>query len=492
MLLLGFFSKEASSTTLDFYGDFLLSRGVERFVSEKGSNELLKGIAPLLSTDSVKIVNIEGAVGKPASCAKGHTPCFSVKPDMLSLLNGFDIIGLANNHSLDLGEKGLERTIFEIRKRRQIPLGGEDFFTIIRTDKGDIAVVALTDVLNSRDDSKHEVMADSELALNTIKRLKAQTGMVAVYIHWGKELDEYPTERMKSLAKKVVDAGAGIIVGHHSHVIGKVECVKGKPVIYSLGNFLFDQKYEDTKNGAVLQCSIGNNNKLSCKLISTRTEMNSYSPSIVENSTLNFENRQISACSPEITPTWGGRFKTEGKDKLLKLRASKDGMSMLELLDNENVGSGWKSPSMPIEKLQPVDLDSDGVSEVMLIQNIYSAIDEKIGKRIYIYSLKRGLNALWRGSALSRPLLDAVFIKDPLDNKPLLIGFHTNDSFLARDKNKEGRIVMIYRWNGFGFSGVREMLVHGHADRISCKRGKIVLSDRTGNKIDELAIESLR
>lgn len=494
LFFLSLFSNDAAATTLDFYGDILLSRGIEKFVSEKGTDELLKGVEPLLSRNSIKVVNMEGAVGNPASCVKDHTPCFSVKSDIFPALNGFDVIGLANNHSLDLGKKGLEKTLFEIKNRGQIPVGGKDFFTIIRTDKGDIAIVALTDVVNSKDDAKHMIMAYSERALNAIKRLKARTGMVAVYIHWGKELDDYPTERMKELAKKMVDAGADIIVGHHSHVVGRVECINGKPVVYSLGNFIFDQKYEDTKSGAVLQCSIGSDDKLFCQLVPVKTEMNSYSPQLILNSTYNTENASLKSCAPELIQTWSGRFSSDRKDKRLTLRRSKEGitLSKMELFDTENTRPLWKSPSMPIEKLQPVDLDGDGISEVMLIQNIYSSIDEETDKRVYIYSLNGGLKALWRGSALSRPLLDAIFITDPINRKPLLIGLHTSDSFLVRDKNREGRIVMSYRWDGFGFSGVREKLITGYANRILSNRGKLVLNDSNGEKIQELSIEDLR
>lgn len=494
ILLIGLFSKEASSATLDFYGDVLLSRGIEKYASERGINDLLKGVEPLLSRDSIKIANLEGAVGTPSSCVKDHTPCFSVKYDMLPLLSAFDVVGLENNHSLDLGKKGLEESIKGIKKRGQIPLGGKDFSTVIRTNKGDIAIVAFTDVVNSMEDAKWVIMPDSTQALNAIKRLKALTGMVAVYIHWGKELDGYPTERMKNLADKMINSGADIIIGHHPHVIGKVDCINGKPVIYSLGNFLFDQKYEDTKSGAVLQCSISSEDKLICRLAQVKTDMNSYAPQLIESSNIDNEKALLGSCTPEVNQTWKGRFTKDRNEQLLTLKRSQRNASLsnIELYDLENLKPYWKSPSMPIEKLQPVDLNGDGISEVMLIQNIYSSIDEETAKRVYIYSLNGGLKALWRGSALTRPLLDAIFIEDSINKKPLLIGLHSSDSFLVKDKNKPGRIVMSYRWNGFGFSGVREILVSGNTKQISHNKNKLILSDINGKIEYEISIEDIR
>jgi len=163
----------------------------------------------------------------------------------------------------------------------------------------------------------------------------------------------------------------------------------------------------------------------------------------------------LHSCSPDIIKKWTGRFSSDGEKQLILKRSNENiSLSNMEMFDAENTGLAWKSPPMPIEKLQPVDLDGDGILEVMLIQNLYSSIDEETGKRIYIYSLNGGLKAYGEAGALSRPLLDAIFITDPVSRKPLLIGLHTSDSFLVRDKNKDGRIVMSYQWNGFGFSGV--------------------------------------
>ena len=420
---------------IQFFGDVLLSRGIEELVNKEGMDSAWKGVVPLLKEGAINVANLEGAVGDKSLCAKGHIPCFNIDSSMMNILKKFNVIGLANNHSLDLGLSGLRNTIREIEKRGMIPLGGEKFSTIIRTEDGDIGIVALTDLFNSSNDRKHFVMPESPKAINEIRRLKGMASFVVVYIHWGSELDKLPTDRMRELARTFINSGADIIVGHHPHVVGTVECIKGRPVVYSLGNFLFDQKYEETKKGAVLQCEINKESRLLCKLRGVMTPMNSFTPYTLEDKFYGNENRLLASCAPKVMRTWTGIFSGGGKETKLVLKRGEpnSSLSSLEMYDSGTGQRLWESPYMPIEKLQPVDLNGDGLSEIMLIQNVYSPLDNEIGKRVYIYGFDKGLRALWRGSALSRPLLDAVFIDNPKDGRPILVALHTADSFLVRD-----------------------------------------------------------
>ncbi len=459
-----------------FYGDILLSRGIEKFVDDNGEWPVRKCIDSVLERDSIQIANLEGAVGGISQCVKEHNPCFHIKADLLNLLTGFDVITLENNHSLDLGPRGLQDSIREISKRNITPVGGLRFSTGVETKDGNIGIVALTDVVNNPNDREYVAMADSTDALKEIRRLREISTIVAVYLHWGRELDDVPTERMKELALKFIQAGADIIVGTHPHVVGKVHCVQGKPVVYSLGNFIFDQKYEETKRGVVLQCDINNKSELICALVGHETPSNSYLPSLLVNDPYRKEREQLDLCVSEVQKTWTGIFSKDKKEKRLILKKDADHptLSYLEIYDLETGKKELKSPSMPIVKLQPVDINGDHMLEILLIQDIYSSLDNEVAKRVYIYSLDKDFHALWRGSAMSRPLLDAVFITGP-DNRPILVALHTADSFLLRRRRTSKRIVMSYRWNGFGFSGLKEIKLKTTSDHLSTSKGKLQL-----------------
>jgi poly-gamma-glutamate synthesis protein (capsule biosynthesis protein) len=464
------------SQGLRFYGDILLSRGIEEFVDDNGEFPVRRCVDSFFGRDAIQIANLEGAVGDTSQCVKGHTPCFNIKADLLNLLIGFDVITLENNHSLDLGVKGLQDSIRETKKRNITPLGGKKYSVVIETKNGNIGIIALTDVVNHSNDREHLAMADSLDTLEEIRRVREISTVVAVYLHWGRELDNVPTERVKELALKFIQAGADMIVGTHPHVVGKVHCIQGKPVVYSLGNFIFDQKYEDTKRGVVLQCDINSKSKLICVLMGHETPVNSYLPSLVTYDPYEKENEQLALCASEVQKTWTGIFSRDQKEKRLILK--KDGnhptLSYLEMYD---LGSGkkeLKTPSMPVLKLQPVDINGDHILEIMLIQNIYSSLDNEVAKRVYIYSLDENFRALWRGSAMSRPLLDAAFITDQ-NNQPILVALHTSDSFLLRRRNTTEKIVMGYRWNGFGFSGLKEIKLKVMSDHLSISKGKLRL-----------------
>ncbi len=490
------FPSTTYAEVLQLFGDVLLSRGIQETIAHEGVDSLWKGTSALFLQDAIRIANLEGAVGDKSLCSHDRQLCFHIDRKALSGLDKFDVISLANNHSLDLGPRGRASTAKELKRRLIVPLVGKHYSTIVTTENGSIGIVAVTDVVNSLSDKKYLVMADASEVLQKISRLKKLTGVVAVYVHWGKELDNIPTTHMRQLAKSYVDAGADIVVGHHPHVVGKTECINGRPVVYSLGNFLFDQKYEETKQGAVLQCTHSRNGALLCSLIELQSPMNSFVPNLVMNSPrYHEENRTLGLCVPSRPPVWAGVF---SKDKIprryiIKQANSGVALSALEELEPNEDKVIWNGPPMPIEKFQAVDLNGDGVSEVMLIQNIFSTLDNEVAKRVYIYSLDSGLRALWRGSGLSRPLLDALFAEKSgtVGNKPLLIALHSTDSFLVRDKNKSGSILMSYRWNGFGFTGFKEKRFPVKVERLSLSKDKIRLVNHENIVVGEVSIKEL-
>jgi poly-gamma-glutamate capsule biosynthesis protein CapA/YwtB (metallophosphatase superfamily) len=487
-LLVYFTPHSALAEEIQFFGDVLLSRGIDQLVAHEGQDGVWRGVPSFFKRDAINIANLEGAVGDKSSCAPSHNPCFAINENNLALLAPFDIVSLANNHSLDLGQTGLKNTIREVRKRGITPLGENEHSSVIRTREGDVGLVVLTDVVNENGDRKQFVLPDSTKTIETISSLKRKTSYVVVYIHWGKELDNLPTERMRNLATQFVKAGADVVVGHHPHVVGTVECIDGRPVVYSLGNFLFDQKYEETKQGAVLRCVI-RQGKLSCQLIGTETPMNSFAPKAEKDGIIAKQANEILAtCKPAILHVWSDKFTRDLAENSVVWGRTDDKMttSQIKLYDAAKNKLRFKSLQMPIVSLQPVDVNRDGLQELILIQNIYSTIDEEVAKRIYVYSLDGGMKAIWRGSALSRPLLDAVFISVDAGQSPILIALHSTDSFLLRDKTKPGRIVMSYRWNGFGFTGIKEIKLDTTANYLSYNKGIVKLVGNDGSVVNTL------
>ena len=83
-----------------------------------------------------------------------------------------------------------------------------------------------------------------------IKKLRERCDYLVVYVHWGIERDERPQEYQRALGQQYIDAGADLVIGSHPHVLQGLEYCKGKPIVYSLGNFVFGSSIPRT---AVLQ-----------------------------------------------------------------------------------------------------------------------------------------------------------------------------------------------------------------------------------------------
>ena len=87
---------------------------------------------------------------------------------------------------------------------------------------------------------------DSTALCEAIKKAKENCDYVAVYVHWGIERENMPQDYQRQLGKAYIDAGADIVIGSHPHVLQGIEYYNGKPIVYSLGNYIFNQSIEKT------------------------------------------------------------------------------------------------------------------------------------------------------------------------------------------------------------------------------------------------------
>jgi poly-gamma-glutamate synthesis protein (capsule biosynthesis protein) len=469
---------------LRFYGDILLSRGIEKSLPSQGKSTY-EALSSFLKKDAIHIANLEGAVGDSCNCDKDKSICFAINPSSIPLLKGFNVVSLENNHSLDLGLKSIKKTCAYLLANGVTPLAGLNNCTIIETVNGNVGIIAVTDVLNSPKDSAAVSMAKSSEVLNQIKKLKFKCTIVAVYIHWGRELLPIATTSMRQLAQNYIDAGADLIVGAHTHVVGPVEIINNRPVFYSLGNLLFDQKYEETKKGIVLDCNFSDRGFFHCSIQEFKSEQNSYLPKLSSANEFDKHKKIISSFTFSAERTWTGKFTNSRDEQKIVLKNQQgDSLTSIELYDLNSQKLLIKTPFMPIRKLQPVDLNGDGISEILLVQEIYSSFDKENAKRVYIYSFKKGFHALWRGTALARPLLDVVYV--PSIHR--LVALHSADSFIKRKIDCTERIIMSYKWNGFGFSGVKELVCHSGCSSLTLAKNRIKVVNN--NEISETIIDS--
>ncbi|MCS6838191.1 MAG: CapA family protein [Bdellovibrionaceae bacterium] len=193
-------------------------------------------------------------------------PLFNIHPIFLDHLaeSGFKVLSTANNHALDRGTIGVERTIDHLINSRISFIGTRyrnapwEPFTITRAKSVQIAWVACTSILNipDRDHVVAHCDRDRLQLLALIAELSKKYEAVIVTPHWGQENQDLPTAEQLHLAHQFIEAGALAVVGAHPHVLQPIERVitdkRQRLIAYSLGNFIANNPRLKQKASMVL------------------------------------------------------------------------------------------------------------------------------------------------------------------------------------------------------------------------------------------------
>jgi poly-gamma-glutamate synthesis protein (capsule biosynthesis protein) len=246
--------EEDVSGTMLFVGDIMLARRVEALMNSNGSGYPFAYLRDRIAYADVAVGNFEGSVPEVHVPTPELTYRFSVRSEHFSALKdvGFDVLSLANNHALDFGTEGLSNTQ-ALCIREEIICGGDPLnrtstTTVIMVGDTRVGILFL-----------HTLYAfpSREALSTTLDSLTTESEVQIAYIHWGDEYKKTPNESERRLAHALIDAGADTIVGHHPHVIQTIEHYRGSPIIYSLGNFVFDQYFsDDVKTGLMVEFTI--------------------------------------------------------------------------------------------------------------------------------------------------------------------------------------------------------------------------------------------
>jgi len=242
--------------SLAFVGDVMLARNVGKKIANLGKDYPFSKTRRILSSADIAFANLEGVLTGDQITGSSKAFIFCSPPSFgESLVNGgIDIVSLANNHANDGGAKGLLETIKTLEELGIKYVGaGRNYLKarslrIIEAKGKKIGFLAYTDLANiglsaaSATSSQPGVAsARTRAVFDEIKAAKRKVDFLVVSFHWGIEYQiGEPNARQKNLAYKCIDEGADIIVGHHPHVLQRVEVYHGKTIAYSLGNFVFD------------------------------------------------------------------------------------------------------------------------------------------------------------------------------------------------------------------------------------------------------------
>ena len=237
-------------------------------------------------------------------------------------------------------------------------------------------------------------------------------------------------------------------MGHHPHVVQAAECVSGRPVFYSLGNHLFDQMYPAAKQGVIADCRL-HGKVLRCGGIATAAPPGSAFPQLSQDR-LGGTTGALKTCAVNLTGS------ASQADVSLRGRAAEGDGGVQYAMEGWRAGvRTWRTVAMPLVSVQTGKLAGpNGPDYVFTLERRPSSIDGEDGLRFYVYEASpKGLVARWRGSALAWPLLDAALLPG---RDGLVCALHRGDSFVVLQPDSAGVRTAVYRWNGFGFSGVED------------------------------------
>lgn len=198
-------------------------------------NYTMANVRDILAADDLTIVNFEGTLTDSTyvpSDKKNNEFLFSAPPSYVSVLseNSIEAVALENNHILDHGQDVYAETQQHIEDAGVVWSNANHVG--VYEVKG-VKIAMLTYLCIDRYDKLWDkVPAD-------IAAAKAEYPIVIVSFHWGNEKDYAPTNNQVRMGRLAVDAGADLVLGHHSHRIQPIECYKGVYICYSLGNFCF-------------------------------------------------------------------------------------------------------------------------------------------------------------------------------------------------------------------------------------------------------------
>lgn len=262
-------------------GDIMMARSVGARISAKDGLYPFAGTAEALRSYDLRIGNLECVVSTLGS-PQPKTYTFEAPLRAYDRLAaaGFHIVSVANNHSGDYGKAAFSDMLTRLPTHGIMPVGGganrvqAHTPVIRRIHSTTIGILAYCEIgptnFVATDTSPGHAWLEAAAMRQDIAALRPQVDFLIVFTHWGIEYVLQENAHQQYMARLAIDAGSDLVVGAHPHVIQPYEIYRGKPIIYSLGNFVFDEMPGVTALGNALTLSVQGSRLLGWKLRGTR------------------------------------------------------------------------------------------------------------------------------------------------------------------------------------------------------------------------------
>lgn len=230
----------------------------------------LAGVATKLAASDLTFGNLETPISDRGTRWPNKKYHFLAKPESADALknSGFDVVSLANNHTLDFGYEAFDDTMKLLTEREIVGVGGganwEEATAVRYVEKNGhkLAFIAQSQITPiefaaKEDKAGNFYRQELDVMLERIAEAKQEADFVIVSMHWGKEYSYDANGRQINEAHQLIDAGANVVLGHHPHRIQGIEFYKDSLIAYSLANFVFTVASAGAGDTYILDFTLG-------------------------------------------------------------------------------------------------------------------------------------------------------------------------------------------------------------------------------------------
>jgi len=236
-------------------GDIGVIGGGRARAAREGWDAPFAALAPALRAADLGVANLEMPVGEPGWVLPDRAPEFRHDPEVVPALAraGVRVVSLANNHVMDCGPRGLERTL-EVCESAGVACAGAGMDLDLARRPAELRVASLrVAVLAYAVPSSHSARAgtpgpaplEPALVRADLERWRPQADVLVVSVHWGSMYVDYPPPRVLELAGVLEQGGADVVLGHHPHVLQGFRRAGRCLTLFSLGDAVFDARAGD-------------------------------------------------------------------------------------------------------------------------------------------------------------------------------------------------------------------------------------------------------
>lgn len=501
-------------------GDIMPSRRVAKKIKEEGLDFPFDKIRDFLHSGDIVFGNLESPITS-GRVIRNDEMVFRAEPGIEVALRdaGFNVLSIANNHTPDFRTKGIKDTL-KYLESAGIAFAGAGMNSaeankpaIIKRSGLTFAFLAYNDsdvvpkFYGASETRAGTALMNIETMVEAVELAKEKSDFVIVSMHSGYEYKPKPNKRQTEFAHAAIDAGAELVIGHHPHVVQTMEKYKGKFILYSLGNFVFDQLWsEATREGLIAEITFDDEGVRSMEFLAVYNSEN-YQPSIIdgehadktlERLKMKFSERKIFAWD-KSSKSFEERTRKVifNERKYQPERIRKSCFIDLDVNEDKTIAEGfnpllhpsplqstfkdeqcilkdgtlriyhgtiliWESPdSWWVDDFQIADSTGDGIMKINISAwragNFGSSKplwveenDMSIRNHFFVMKLENGaVKPVWMSSNLPVPNREFAFADVDLDSRQELVVI---EGEYDAENQSVGNRVAVWQWDEWGFS----------------------------------------